>query len=306
MIDWIDAVAQLEQAGQAYVLVTVLGSRGSTPRDGGTKMVVASDRLYGTIGGGHLEHKSVEIAGQMLLCDKEAEQRIEHFPLGASLGQCCGGSVTVLFESFPSSAVNIMLFGAGHVGAALTTILQELPCRVSWVDSRESQHPVGQNGQSTGKIVSIVSDSPAEEVANMPAGSYYIIMTHNHPMDYDITEAVLKRGDARYVGLIGSATKWKRFQMRLQHRGYDPEFYQSVRCPVGLSSVPGKHPMEVAVSIAAEVIGEYHQNAPERTTQRGINWRELKQAAKLDVLQQDVQQQDVQQQDAESAVDSNS
>ena len=239
-------------------------------------MVVSDEQLFGTIGGGHLEYQSINIATQMLQNTDQAQHRIEHFALGASLGQCCGGSVSVLFESFPASAVNITVFGAGHVGRALISILAQLPCRVCWVDSRESELERAADMQIGSNISLILSDAPADEVANMAPASYYIIMTHNHPMDFDITEAVLKRGDAAYIGLIGSTTKWQRFKMRWQHRGYQADFYQAVHCPVGLSSVPGKRPMEVAVSIAGQIIACYQQHLPPRVTQRGISWRELK------------------------------
>ena len=269
--DWVDAVAQLQQRGEAYVLITLLGVRGSTPRDSGTKMVVATEASFGTIGGGHLEHKAMAIAAHMLDATAE-EQRIEHFPLGPSLGQCCGGSTTVLFESFPANTFNIVLFGAGHVGQALAGILSQLPCRIHWIDSREGQHPP----QLPGNVQALVSDSPADDVAAMPAGSYYIIMTHNHQQDFAILEAVLRRSDADYIGLIGSATKWRRFQLRLQHKGYQHSGYSEVRCPVGLASVPGKRPIEVAVSVAAEIIARQHTSQAPKITQQGVSWRELK------------------------------
>lgn len=268
---WIDAVAQLQQRGDAYVLITLLGARGSTPRDSGTKMVVAADTSFGTIGGGHLEHKAMAIAARMLAA-KDEKQRIEHFPLGPSLGQCCGGSTTVLFESFPANSFNIALFGAGHVGRALAGILSQLPCRLHWIDSRDNQHPP----QLAGNVQALVSDCAADEVSNMPAGSYYLIMTHNHQLDFAILEAVLRRGDAQYVGLIGSVTKWRRFQMRLEHKGYQQNAYSQVRCPVGLASVPGKRPIEVAVSVAGEIIAEQHAMQQTKPVQQGASWRELK------------------------------
>ncbi len=270
--NWVEAVNQLQRRGEAYVLITLLGSRGSTPRDSGTKMVLAASGSFGTIGGGHLEHKAMSMAAQMLAGDSE-QQRIQHFPLGPSLGQCCGGSTTVLFESFPARAFNIMLCGAGHVGQALAAILSQLPCRLSWVDSRADQLP----RQPASNVQAIVSDSVAEEVASMPAASYYLIMTHNHQLDFNILEAVLGRGDARYIGVIGSTTKWRRFQMRLEHKGYEQHLYQHVRCPAGLAAVPGKRPIEVAVSIAGEVIAAQHADLPPREVQKGVSWRELKQ-----------------------------
>lgn len=267
--NWVNAIQHLQERGSNFVLLTLLGARGSTPRASGTKMVVSAQQNFGTIGGGHLEYKAIEIASKLLEapCD---QQHIEHFPLGASLGQCCGGSTTVLFESFNSCKFNIMLFGAGHVGLALSDILRQLPCKLHWVDNREGQHPV----QPGNNIIPLVSDQPAQEVADMPAGSDFLIMTHNHQLDFEILEAVLKRGDARYIGLIGSETKWRRFKLRLQHKGYEPEFYQHVHCPIGLAEVPGKRPIEVAVSIAGELIALNHQDEPARTNQAGVPLRE--------------------------------
>ena len=252
------------------MLVTVLGAQGSTPRDNGAKMVIAHERNYGSIGGGNLEYQAMSIAAELLREGIE-QQRIAHFPLGPALGQCCGGRATLLFESFPGSAVNIMLFGAGHVGQALVTILQQLPCRLLWVDTRDNQHPTGLPPN----VVPVVSESPDAEVASMPENGYYIIMTHNHQLDFEILESVLKRGDARYVGLIGSTTKWERFKQRFRHKGYDDACFKQVRCPIGTASVPGKLPIEVAVSVAAEVIGVSHENQAGKPVRRGIPWNEL-------------------------------
>jgi xanthine dehydrogenase accessory factor len=202
-------------------------------------------------------------------CD---DQRVEHFSLGASLGQCCGGRHTLLFECFAGASFNIAVFGAGHVGTALTGILQQLPCRLRWVDSREGQHSEGLPSN----VVAVSSDDPAAEVKTMAAASYYLIMTHSHPQDFEILEAILKRGDARYIGLIGSETKWRRFQLRLEHKGYDAQMYKSVHCPVGLIEVPGKMPVEVAVSIAGQVIAEYHADDLGRDTQQGVALGDVK------------------------------
>ena len=275
---WHECVSELETKGEAYVLITLLGTRGSTPRNSGTKMVVSNSNNYCTIGGGQLEFQAIAKAQSLLKTMQstgENIQEIEHFPLGARLGQCCGGSASVLFESFSAAEVNIMLFGAGHVGKALVSVLAQLPCRVHWVDSREHEFPETLPGNTS----RIVSDTPAAEVKTLPPGSYYIVMTHNHPLDFDITLAALERKDAAYVGLIGSDTKWQRFKMRFEHRRYDQEFYAPVRCPVGLSEVPGKLPMEVAVSIAGEIIADYKAKQSAKPVQQGIHWRELKSIA---------------------------
>ena len=166
MKHWIDAIQNCAQLGEAYVLVTVLGAQGSTPRDNGTKMVIAREKIYGSIGGGNLEYQAMSIATE-LLDEGVEQQRITHFPLGELLGQCCGGRATLLFECFPGTDVNIMLFGAGHVGQALVAILQQLPCNLQWVDTRVNQHPIGLPTN----VIPVVSDSPDAEVTAMPENS---------------------------------------------------------------------------------------------------------------------------------------
>ena len=132
---WSEAAARLRELGESYCLVTILTVRGSAPRDAGTKMLVCADQAVGTIGGGQLEFSAIQRARELLLTDHE-QQAIEDVPLGAKLGQCCGGHVSLLFEVFVDAAVTIALFGAGHVGRALSTILAELPVQVRWIDSR--------------------------------------------------------------------------------------------------------------------------------------------------------------------------
>ena len=268
---WVDAVKELTAKGEAYVLVTILGVRGSAPRDSGTKMVVCANASFDTIGGGHLEHKATKIALE-ILSKGEQTQHLEHFPLGPKLGQCCGGTTSVLFESFASSYINIMLFGAGNVGHAIAPMLAGLPVKLHWVDEREELFPeVAANNTNN-----LITDNPVDEIASMPANSYYVVLTHNHQRDFDICSAILKREDFKYLGLIGSDTKWKRFQQRFDHRGIQKELVDKIACPVGLSNVPGKLPMEVAVSIVGEIISLYQADLEPTPNKQGVDWTELK------------------------------
>ncbi len=299
-MNWTEAAYQLNRQGKAYVLVTLVGVSGSTPRNSGTKMVISKDEVFDTIGGGHLEHKTIKYAYKLLSEAKDC-QHLEHFKLGVNLGQCCGGSASVLFECFSANGINIMLFGAGHVGQALIPILAEMPCQITWVDSREAQFP--ENINTYKNVSKVLSENPENEVANMPANSYYIVMTHNHQMDFDISQQILKRGDFNYLGLIASNTKWRRFQLRYKHREIDAKQVERMNCPIGLANVPGKLPIEIAVSVAGEIIERYqetkkqlvksHQKqnlvpqsllqpsqpaVPRKpSSQQGVHWKTLKQ-----------------------------
>ncbi|QNH03897.1 xanthine dehydrogenase accessory protein XdhC [Pseudomonas sp. B11D7D] len=252
-MSWISALADLQQQGEACVLVTIIEERGSTPRNAGSKMVVTAERIFETIGGGHLEYKAMEMAREML-ATRSQDTRLERFSLGASLGQCCGGATVLLFEPMGQPQAQIAVFGAGHVGRALVPLLASLPCKVRWIDSRENEFPQ----HIPAGVQKVVNDEVVDEVENMPPGSYYIVMTHNHQLDLELTAAILKRGDFAYFGLIGSKTKRVKFEHRLRERGFEEALMARMRCPMGLAEVKGKLPVEIAVSIAGEVIATYN------------------------------------------------
>ena len=267
---WQQAVHELTTAQTDYVLVTLLGTAGSTPRASGTKMVITAESIYDTVGGGHLEYKIIAHARELLLAG-EPIQTLHHFPLGASLGQCCGGSVTALFEVMAQKILNVDIYGAGHVAQALVPLLGQLPVRVRWIDSRRDLFPASLPSN----VTRIVDEEPQQQVAIAPSRTVFIILTHNHQLDFAVTERAIKRNDAQFIGVIGSQTKATRFQLRLQHKGYTVGQIQQMTCPVGLPNVTGKLPMEVAVSIAGQLIGLYQQHAV-KPIRNGLQWQTLK------------------------------
>lgn len=132
MSGWRQAVERLRRAQIPVMLVSVDSIIGSTPREPGAKMLVTADRLYGTIGGGNLEFQACRIARDQL--ELGAAGGLQRFPLGAGLGQCCGGLVNLMFErldadsdwshaELESDSIKLYLFGAGHVGQALVRVL---------------------------------------------------------------------------------------------------------------------------------------------------------------------------------------
>ncbi|EHD23815.1 MULTISPECIES: xanthine dehydrogenase accessory protein XdhC [Brenneria] len=256
---WIDELAALRRRGAPCVLVTLVDEQGSTPRNRGSKMLVTAERAVDTIGGGHLEFQALEIARNMLK-KGDVTLRLDRFPLAARLGQCCGGAISVLFEPLIPPRPQVALFGAGHVGRALARILATLPLRMRWIDNRPEQFPAAiPEG-----IDKIVSEDPLDEVDACPPGSYYIVMTHDHPLDLALAERILRRNDAAYFGLIGSLTKRKRFEYKLGQRGISADALAAMRCPLGLPDVKGKLPAEIAVAVAGEIIACYGRRAMSR------------------------------------------
>ena len=269
-LNWYQAVAHCEAVGEPYVLVTVLGVTGSVPREPASKMVITGEHSYDTIGGGHLEYRIGQRARERLARQDYASE-MAHFPLGASLGQCCGGSVSVLIEAHPGCEQELLIFGAGHVACALVTIMGEMPWRITWADQRAGQFPA--EVPINARIHH--TDDPVGDAPALCAGKQVLILTHNHQLDFDLCRTLLTAADCAGIGLIGSNTKAERFRQRLEHRGFSADQIATIRCPVGRSDVPGKRPMEVAVSISAELLS-LTASADQTATRRGLPWKELK------------------------------
>ncbi|QOL49933.1 xanthine dehydrogenase accessory protein XdhC [Massilia litorea] len=349
MDDWLTA-AQCAPA----VLVTVAIVEGSVPREPGAKMLVTAHGFAGTIGGGHLEHRAIEIARAMLI--DGGAPKLERFALGPSLGQCCGGIAHLVFEpidrdqmalldgrrnvdtwrvipvgwagqfrpmagiaptrSAAAGAVmqsdihacaervggraahatwalfdadgvqlagnpvppfdrrlgtqvftdvdgnrwladavlapraHLMLFGAGHVGAAIVRALADLPCRVTWVDEREDLFPA----EVPTNVTIEATDIPEALVEQAAPGTSFLVMTHSHALDLRLSNAILSRPGRDWFGLIGSETKRRQFEHRLRERGIADERLAAMVCPIGLPGIEGKAPAVIAASVAAQLL----------------------------------------------------
>ncbi|WP_422139562.1 xanthine dehydrogenase accessory protein XdhC [Endozoicomonas sp. ALC020] len=271
-MEWIDALSKLKRSGLPGVLVTILGSAGSAPRKSGSKMLVTEEKSFDTVGGGHLEFLLIERARELMASDQQ-EPVMEHFPLGPRLGQCCGGSVSVMLEPIAGCHFHIALFGAGHIGKALIHVLTPLNCRITWIDNRAELFP----RNTPENVTCILSEQPDEEVADLPENAFILVVTHNHQLDYAIAEQALKRSDTGWLGVIGSETKASRFRKRLEHKGFNPKRIEQMRCPVGLNEVGGREPAEIAIAIAAEILAVRNGSRDSLVRKReGIPWQTLK------------------------------
>ncbi|MEY4751141.1 MAG: hypothetical protein RIQ60_3355 [Pseudomonadota bacterium] len=255
--------------GLPAVDVSVLQHRGSVPREAGTHMLVSAHEVAGTIGGGHLEQVAIAQARQLLAEHGAQHARPmpvvdQHFALGPSLGQCCGGALTLRHQALgadtlaawpaPTPRFHLQLHGAGHVGRAIVKLLEGIACRVTWVDERgDTEFPPAS--PAAPHIEHLASDDPAAEVASAPPGAFYLVLTHSHALDLHITEAVLRRADFAWLGLIGSATKRARFMHRYEQRGIAPEQLARLTCPIGLPDVKGKEPEVIAIAVLAQLLG---------------------------------------------------
>jgi xanthine dehydrogenase accessory protein XdhC len=249
--------------GEPTVLVTLAEARGSTPREAGVHMLVTAGAARGTIGGGRMEWDAIA-AARALIAAKERSQRVE-IPLGPAIGQCCGGFVAIELELADGATLarieaeeaaeaacrpSVLIFGAGHVGKALARALAPLPVRIQWVDGRADEFPA----EIPEGITRRLTPTPTDVIAEAPPGAAYLVMTHSHAMDFEVTEAALRRGDAAYVGLIGSTTKRERFERWFRARGNDPRRTESLTCPIGAGLGRDKRPPVIAAMVAAELL----------------------------------------------------
>ncbi len=248
-------------AGEPAILVRILAAHGSTPREAGAAMMVTPDGSKGTIGGGALEMEAIRKARAMMASG--TADGFMDVPLGPAIGQCCGGRVELSLQRLDAQVLDalrraeaaasgsdrpVLVFGAGHTGRAIALALQPLPFHVSVVDTRPQlldELPPG--------IDSRAMPLPEQAVTAAPAHAAFLVVTHDHALDFHIAAAALARRDAAYVGMIGSATKRARFDRHLAEAGLDGEAAR-LHLPIGGARVRDKRPEVIAAMVAAELL----------------------------------------------------
>lgn len=230
-------------AGSKGILIKITDTKGSTPRDKGAQLWVGETAVEGSIGGGRLEADAIHFARKMLTLGRNRAEQV--ITLGPEIGQCCGGVVELSFEraSRPSRKnENLVIFGAGHVGAEIAHIARAMGFEVALYDNRaeiEIENPVEYH---------LVSQ-PETLVSDIPSGSHALILTHDHGLDFRLAERVLLRDDLGFLGMIGSKSKAAQFRSQFSALGNRLERLHS---PIAKSS-PDKRPKAIALAIMQEV-----------------------------------------------------
>ncbi len=247
--------------GEASVIhAQITRVQGSSPREAGAEMFITATGCAGTVGGGQVEFRVVERARELLVAGMMRDTL--DLSLGPSIGQCCGGQIRVALTRLSAaqraahlarvgSAVraHVLILGAGHVGRALAEVMAPLPFRVLLVDPR-----AGELAKSIAPVETRLTPLPEAEIAAAPPQSAYIVTTHDHGLDFLLTLAALRRGDAAYVGLIGSKTKRTRFERFVRETDPSAEL-RRLTCPIGAAGLGDKHPGVIALMTAREVLG---------------------------------------------------
>lgn len=244
------------------ILADITATKGSTPREAGTFMLVSDTGLWGTIGGGNLEYAAIDRA-RGILAGREPEGRMT-VTLGPDSGQCCGGIVEVELTRLDQAGIealrarhaeqrrrnpDVFVFGSGHVGRALAAALTPLPLRVVMIETRKEELEDLPLAIET-RLVAL----PEGLIQEIRPGGAVIILTHDHALDFLIAAEALQRDDLSYVGMIGSKTKRGVFAHHLTRQGLDAALMDRLVLPIGGSTVRDKRPEIIAALVTAELL----------------------------------------------------
>lgn len=237
---------------ETIALVTIVETKGSTPREVGAKMVVGKDGLIaGTIGGGITEAKVIEEVKQAL---KEGKGKLLTYHLTkeqAALdeGAICGGDMKVFIDVLQPKE-EMLIFGAGHIAVYVSRLAKMVGFKVTIIDDRKEF----ANQDRFPEVDEIIAEDTEEALThlNITPFSYIIVLTRGHLKDEEVLGSVI-RSNAAYVGMIGSRKKNATVFQHLEKQGISARELRKVHAPIGID-IKAQTPEEIAVSIIAEII----------------------------------------------------
>ncbi|HRR22263.1 MAG: XdhC family protein [Desulfomonilia bacterium] len=254
---WLNAVAQWRSKRVACALVTIIESAGSTPRKAGSKMAVsACGKTAGSVGGGAVELKCIELAKEAIARGACITGRFVSNDQGNDwtlaeqdrLLGLCGGTLTVFVEPLTPEP-ELVIFGGGHIGMHLGRLCEvlEMPYRV--YDERKDF--VDEKRFSGAKALVCAPFAEISAHVELSDRSYCVVMTYGHEHDEEVLEQLLKNSAIPYIGMIGSPNKAGVLVRNIRQRGgvIDDRLY----CPIGLC-IGRNLPQEIALSVMAEVV----------------------------------------------------
>jgi len=265
-------LAELERAGQAVALATVVRAQGSVPRHAGTKMLVHPDGSFeGTVGGGDLENRVIQEALQAL---QDGQPRILEYAF-RDLAQgdvgVCGGEMEVFVEPIQPPAT-VLVVGAGHVGSAVAFLAKWLGFRVVVSDDRPEfatpEAVPGADEYVSGPLSGLPQQVP------ITAQTYIMLTTRGVAVDLEGLPSLLET-PAAYIGIIGSRRRWETAARQLAEQGVPRAQIERITSPMGLE-LNAETPQEIALSMLAQIVllrrggtGEAMAHAPAAARRKG-------------------------------------
>ncbi len=241
-----ETLARWRAEGRRFTLASVIESRGFTPRKPGAHMLVAEDgETCGTIGGGAIERLVLEEARALL---KGGGVSLVKKHLTQELGMCCGGEMAVFLEVL-ESAPRLFVFGAGYIARPLAALAAGCGFDVTVVDER-AEWALPERFPDC-RVCAQAPEDFLRGLTSTPE-DYALVVTHDHALDQRIVQELLKR-PLKFVGMIGSVPKQRKFALRLRARGFSDAQIARLRTPLGMP-IGADTPEEIAVSAMGELI----------------------------------------------------
>jgi len=261
-----ETLARWRRERRRFVLATVIETRGFTPRKGGARMLLdAAGETCGSIGGGTIEHVVLEEARGLL--ERGGSSLLKRH-LTQELGMCCGGEMSVFLEVI-EAPVPLVVFGAGYIAKPLAAIAAGCGFDVTVVDERgewatEERFPTATLHVGAPEDFARAWTTGGSELA--------VVATHDHALDQRLVQLLLAR-PLRFLGMIGSIPKQRKFALRLKARGFSDEAIARLHAPLGLD-IGAETPEEIAVSVVAQLIAVRRGNPvqPGWVPRRGSGW----------------------------------
>ncbi|MCD6337120.1 MAG: XdhC family protein [Candidatus Marinimicrobia bacterium] len=240
----------LAEGSNSGVLVTVIAKEGSGPASTGTKMIVYADgKISGTVGGGSIEKMAIEKALDIFKTHQNSTEKynMDNAGNGKETGMICGGTATLFFEYFAPKKY-VYIFGAGHIGRALTYHLRQLNYHICLIDDREDV--LKQVPDADEKIHAPFVDALNNK--SVEKNAFFIIATYQHLYDGVVLHKIYGSDwHPKYIGMVSSQAKQKRMTEELLKQ-YPDANIDVLYTPAGLN-VGGTLPHEIAISIISEM-----------------------------------------------------
>lgn len=232
-------------------MVTVIKTKGSTPRGTGTKMIVCADGdIYGTVGGSAVEALIVEEARKCI--QNQTFKKVRHTlddPEREDTGMICGGEMEFFIEPI-TIPPHLIIFGGGHVALPLARLASQIGFSYTIVEDRTEY--AGRDRFPDAKDIIVTNEEQFGQDVSFTPTDYVAIVTRSHDIDYVALKAVLKY-PVKYIGLIASKRKKKQVFEKLKADGFKDSEIRMIHSPIGLD-IAAQTPAEIAVSIVAELI----------------------------------------------------
>ena len=242
--------SQSLKAGREFAVVTIVEAH-NLARTSGKMVVYADGTISGTVGGGMWEQAAIHDAKECLKTGKNAVKTYDFNTELAKAGFSCSGRLTVFIEVCRNEALKLVVVGGGHVGNSVIRTAKAVGFHTTLVDTR-GEDVIGDSIRIADRFISVKSFDEVEN-CDLSAGASYVVSTYGHMVDGAALGGVLRRGDAAYVGMLGSRQKIRAIFEKLRAAGIEQEKLDPVHTPIGLD-LGGETPEEIALAVVAEIL----------------------------------------------------